>query len=133
MFVSGALCLVTVANCLTAVRGFDYRRGLYRKARYAKHPHDCSVVTYTGHTVLQTLIRCHFSPEATTGQRYIYSGSYDGKIHVWNLDGTIAKTLETRGVVRDVSWAPYVPVIMSSAWTEMGGVVKGFGYGGGLV
>lgn len=122
-----------VADRVTAVRGFDYRRGLYRKPRYAKHPHDCSVVTYTGHTVLQTLIRCHFSPEATTGQRYIYSGSYDGKIHVWNLDGTIAKTLETRGVVRDVSWAPYVPIIMSSAWTEMGGVVKGFGYGGGLV
>jgi len=116
-------------------------------------------MTYTGHMVMQTLIRCHFSPEATTGQRYIYSGSYDGRIHIWNLDGTIAQVLDrsqmipllTRGavsnqikmndpsmpdrahgtypvaastpVVRDVSWAPYSPNIMSSAWTESGGSV----------
>ena len=37
---------------------------------------------YTGHEVLRTLIRCHFSPAETTGQQYIYSGSSDGKIHV---------------------------------------------------
>lgn len=39
-------------------------------------------MTYRGHAVLQTLIRCHFSPAETTGGRYIYSGSADGKIHV---------------------------------------------------
>lgn len=39
-------------------------------------------MTYRGHSVLRTLIRCHFSPAATTDQRYIYSGSADGKIHV---------------------------------------------------
>lgn len=37
---------------------------------------------FTGHEVLRTLIRCHFSPAETTGQQYIYSGSSDGKIHV---------------------------------------------------
>lgn len=151
-----------------AVRGFDYRHGLYKKPRYMKHPHDRSLMTYTGHTVLRTLIRCHFSPEHTTGQRYIYSGSYDGNIHIWNLDGTVAQVLDrshtmplmTRGastnqiklndpsqpdrpigtyptsstnpVVRDVSWAPFSPTIMSSAWTDGGGSVamhewKGFG------
>jgi hypothetical protein len=39
-------------------------------------------MTYRGHAVLQTLIRCHFSPIETTGGRYIYSGSADGRIHV---------------------------------------------------
>lgn len=39
-------------------------------------------MTYRGHAVLRTLIRCHFSPAATTDQRYVYSGSSDGKIHV---------------------------------------------------
>ena len=39
-------------------------------------------MTYRGHAVLQTLIRCHFSPAETTGGQYIYSGSADGRIHV---------------------------------------------------
>ena len=39
-------------------------------------------MTYRGHSVLRTLIRCHFSPAETTGSQYIYSGSADGKIHV---------------------------------------------------
>jgi WD repeat-containing protein 23 len=38
------------------------------------HPKDCSVMTYRGHQVLKTLIRCHFSPRESTGQSYIYSG-----------------------------------------------------------
>lgn len=39
-------------------------------------------MTYRGHSVLRTLIRCHFSPTETTGAQYLYSGSADGKIHV---------------------------------------------------
>lgn len=38
---------------------------------------------YRGHAVLQTLIRAYFSPLATTGQRYIYSGSADGSVYIW--------------------------------------------------
>lgn len=41
---------------------------------------DTSIMTYRGHSVLQTLIRCHFSPAATTGQRYIYTGCATGRI-----------------------------------------------------
>lgn len=33
--------------------------------------------------MLQTLIRAYFSPAATTGQRYIYSGSADGAVYIW--------------------------------------------------
>lgn len=50
--------------------------------RVLAHPKDCSVMTYRGHAVLRTLIRCYFSPAETTGGQYLYSGSYDGKIHV---------------------------------------------------
>ena len=49
------------------------------------HPEDCSVMTYRGHAVLQTLIRAYFSPLASTGQRFIYTGSVDGTIHVYDV------------------------------------------------
>jgi len=39
-------------------------------------------MTYRGHSVLRTLIRCHFSPAETTGSQYLYSGSADGRVHV---------------------------------------------------
>ena len=114
------------------IRGYDYRyvrpdsqkgslresinrRGVYLKPRVLAHPKDCSVMTYRGHAVLKTLIRCYFSPAETTGGQYIYSGSYDGKIHVsisitsevtklltleyggakvWSLDGTTVQVLD---------------------------------------
>ena len=41
---------------------------------------DTSLMTYRGHSVLHTLIRCRFSPEFTTGQRYIYSGCATGAV-----------------------------------------------------
>ena len=59
-----------------------------------KHPKDCSVTTYVGHRVLKTLIRCNFSPPSSTGQQYLYSGSEDGKVHIWNLDGTVARVID---------------------------------------
>lgn len=77
-----------------SIRGWDYRHGVYDRPRYREHPNDCSVMTYRGHSVLQTLIRVHFSPPNTTGQRYIASGSSDGFIHIWNLDGTIAQVID---------------------------------------
>ncbi|KAK0545453.1 hypothetical protein OC846_005663 [Tilletia horrida] len=69
------------------IDGFDYRTGFTR-------PDDCSVMTFRGHAVLRTLIRCHFSPIATTGQKYIYSGSADGFIHIWSLDGRVVQVLD---------------------------------------
>jgi len=84
----------------------------------AKVEGDTSVMTYTGHTVLQTLIRCHFSPEFSTGQRYIYTGCAAGRVIIYDLlTGNIAKVLSGhKGCVRDVSWHPYQPEIFSSSW-----------------
>lgn len=76
-------------------------------------------MTFVGHDVLKTLIRCQFSPAATTGQRYLYSGSADGSVYIFDtLTGEIAEKLindQTRGIVcRDISWHPKFPVLAST-------------------
>jgi WD repeat-containing protein 23 len=50
-----------------------------------RHPQDVSLKTYHGHSVVSTLIRCYFSPAFSTGQRYIYTGSREGSIHIYDL------------------------------------------------
>ena len=70
--------------------------------------------------MLKTLIRCYFSPLETTGQRYIYTGSKDGKLRVYDLyTGDEAMVLSSRkanSVARDVSWHPTYPVIASTSF-----------------
>ena len=39
-----------------------------------------SLMTYRGHQIVHTLIRCRFSPAHTTGQRYIYTGCASGAV-----------------------------------------------------
>jgi DDB1- and CUL4-associated factor 11 len=121
--------------------GFDYRFMEYPEDGYQPHPHDCSVVTFRGHRVLKTLIRCHFSPPGSSNSRYVYSGSDDGKVYIYNLDATLAGTIDVeratinsrprhfdifasayelragrdemqwRTCVRDASWHPNAPVL----------------------
>ena len=64
---------------------FDYRfHGFQRRGHRQiwegrrQLANDASIMTYRGHQVFQTLIRAYFSPMTTTGQKYIYTGSYDG-------------------------------------------------------
>ncbi|KAJ3489586.1 hypothetical protein NLI96_g2008 [Meripilus lineatus] len=125
------------------IPNFDYRSGVYPQPRHKAHPRDCSVMQYTGHEVLRTLIRCHFSPAETTGGQYIYSGSADGNIHIWSLDGRVVQVLDrsrtlpisydpsgedpppTQGsrrriCVRDVSWHSQQPILMSAGWLGTG-------------
>ncbi|KAK9459942.1 WD40-repeat-containing domain protein [Lipomyces oligophaga] len=73
---------------------FDYRYQMYPYAAGKRHPNDCSVMTYTGHEVLRTLIRCHFSPPSSSGSQYLYTGSSNGKVHIYSLDGQIAKVID---------------------------------------
>ena len=93
--------------------------------------------TFTGHGVLQTLIRCQFSPIETTGQRYVYTGSSDGKLRIYDLiSGGLVQSLPESGSssgqdvsdyyyhhqssngvpARDVSWHPHYPVIASTSF-----------------
>ena len=67
------------------LEGFDYRYRDTRKQRREAHPKNCSIMTYRGHSVMRTLIRCHFSPAESTGGSYIYSGSSDGRVFVRSL------------------------------------------------
>lgn len=120
---------------------FDYRFSAYEAdVEYEPHPKDCSVVTFRGHSVLKTLIRCHFSPPGSTDSRYVYSGSEDGNVWIWDMDaqvkGKIDVAAATEGTrprqrdvvsatwdvgggregpwktcVRDASWHPHIPVL----------------------
>ena len=69
---------------------FDYRFQPYKTTHYNKHPNDVSLVTFHGHSVLKTLIRCHFSPPGSTDGRYVYTGSENGSVYVYNMDATLA-------------------------------------------
>lgn len=51
---------------------------------------------------MKTLIRCHFSPPSSTGQQYLYSGSTDGRIHIWNLDGTVERIIDAGQVLSKI-------------------------------
>ena len=80
----------------TSTDDFDYRRMRYDPADYRPHPHDSSVVTFHGHSVHKTLIRCHFSPPGSTDSRYVYTGSEDGAVYIYNLDATLAGKVDVR-------------------------------------
>ncbi|CAG7970780.1 unnamed protein product [Penicillium nalgiovense] len=127
--------------------GFDYRFEQYPDQYRRNAKNDCSVVTFRGHRVLKTLIRCHFSPPGSTNSRYVYSGSEDGKVYVYNLDATLAGTIDVgqatfnsrprdpdayatayemsgemlwRTCVRDASWHPSAPVLAATSWNGWG-------------
>lgn len=109
--------------------GFDYRYPPYPESERRANPHDCSLVTFRGHSVTRTLIRCHFSPAGSTDGRYVYSGSTDGCVWIWNLDGSVkakipsgyengvapppARMYSESKILRDVSWHPNAPIIAS--------------------
>ncbi|XAR57148.1 hypothetical protein NMG60_11025186 [Bertholletia excelsa] len=98
---------------------WDYRRMEYpEKARHKKHPDDQSLATYKGHSVLRTLIRCYFSPAYSTGQKYIYTGSNDCCVYIYDLvsGAQVAKLDYHEDTVRDCSWHPFYPMLVSSAW-----------------
>ncbi|KIX06224.1 uncharacterized protein Z518_04199 [Rhinocladiella mackenziei CBS 650.93] len=133
----------------TYTTNFDYRFSNYVDDDYIPNPKDCSIVTFRGHRVLKTLIRCHFSPPGSSNSRYVYSGSEDGKVWIWNLDGTHKATIDvyqatkftrprTEGgegfgyelhghhnsiwktCVRDASWSPTAPVLAATSWNGYG-------------
>ena len=95
--------------------GFDYRFMNYSDENYEPHPHDCSLVTYRGHSVLKTLIRCHFSPPGSTNSRYVYSGSEDGSVYIYNLDATLAGKINVNDATQNTR--PRDPDLYASSMT----------------
>ncbi|MQM04842.1 hypothetical protein Taro_037653 [Colocasia esculenta] len=98
---------------------WDYRWMEYpASAKLLRHPSDQSLATYRGHSVLRTLIRCYFSPAHSTGQRYIYTGSSDHSVYIYDVvtGAQVAKLDYHESAVRDCSWHPYYPMLVSSSW-----------------
>lgn len=109
--------------------GFDYRYMTFTEKDYEPHPNDCSIVSFRGHSVHETLIRCHFSPPTSTNSRYVYTGSNNGKVYIYNMDATLAGVIDVGKAtshsrphddedvydwltcVRDASWHPNAPII----------------------
>ena len=68
---------------------WDYRWDTGRRCprRQIRIEDDPSIMTYRGHTVFKTLIRCRFSPSFSTGQKFIYTGCGTGAVKskiFWN-------------------------------------------------
>ena len=93
---------------------------------------DTSVMTFWGHQVHLTLMRCHFSPLYGTNQRYIYTGSFDGRVYIYDtVTGENVVTLELPKedddifncpVVRDCVWHPYSQSLINTSFH--GGVYR---------
>nr|GLL41879.1 LEC14B homolog [Ipomoea trifida] len=98
---------------------WDYRWMDYPEhARNKRHPHDLSLTTYKGHSVLRTLIRCYFSPAYSTGQKYVYTGSTDSSVYIYDLvsGARVARLDFHEAPVRDCNWHPFLPMLISSSW-----------------
>lgn len=109
-------------------KDFDYRHMHYKK-NSRRHPLDESIADFKGHSVLQTLIRCDFSPLETTGQKYIYTGSASGSVFIYDVasqkkvselelyaEDEPGLYEETGKPIRDVSWHPKYPLIAATAF-----------------
>jgi len=99
---------------------FDYRWGEYDEDDWYKHPNDNSLITFRGHRVLRTLIRCHFSPPGSTNSRYVYSGSEDGKVYIWNMDATLAGTVDVYNATRNSRPSHPEDELMGGRWQGVG-------------
>eukprot|EP01006_Ploeotia_vitrea_P049039 TRINITY_DN67305_c8_g13_i1.p1 TRINITY_DN67305_c8_g13~~TRINITY_DN67305_c8_g13_i1.p1 ORF type:complete len:572 (-),score=38.39 TRINITY_DN67305_c8_g13_i1:128-1843(-) len=99
---------------------WDYRHGLDTRIIHRVHPDDNSIMTYRGHSLSKSLLRAKFSPRDLTAQKYIYCGSGEGQVVIYDvLTGEIVRTLvghDNELPVRDVSWHPHLPVIGSGGW-----------------
>jgi len=120
---------------------YDYRFAAPpRRLANAVLSGDTSVATYKGHSVLSTLIRARFSPLESTGGAYVYAGSADGVVRVWDLVSArlVAALAYHQEPVRDVSWHPHPAepsVLVSSSFdgtlVRWGAAGEAVGVGGG--
>lgn len=57
---------------------YDYRNTSFDKTKAFVHEADNSLFTFKGHTTHYTQIKCKFSPQSWTGQRFLATGSFCG-------------------------------------------------------
>lgn len=99
---------------------YDYRFYELGSQSFGRaHKFDQSLMTYSGHRVLRTLIRAYFSPAAQTGQQFIYSGCASGRVRIYDVlsgDEIGPSLISHSDVVRDLSWHPTSPMLVTSSW-----------------
>ncbi|XP_028519488.1 DDB1- and CUL4-associated factor 11-like, partial [Exaiptasia diaphana] len=98
---------------------FIHSKAIIKVLRTKTLPGDSSIMTYRGHVVRNTLIRCYFSPAHTTGQvGFPLWGKFVCKSRCFYdvLTGEVKANLTGhRECVRDVSWHPYDNKIVSTS------------------
>lgn len=93
---------------------------------------DTSLLTFRGHRIARTLIQAAFSPESTTGGRFVLTGSADGGIFVFDTlasppqgEGGAGSPAVVRPVrrldfhrdcVRTVACSPHHDLLVSAGW-----------------
>lgn len=118
----------TRAQLQPSTGSFDYRYRGWNPQSSSTHKKrfriDKSLVTYRGHSVSRTLCRSGFSPVHSTNAKYVYCGSSDCSIYIYEtLTAKLVHTLSAHSdIVRDVCWHPYLPMIVSASWD--GSVVR---------
>ena len=99
---------------------FDYRYDISgdQFSNRKQFKGDKSLMTYRGHSVSTTLCRSGFSPIHSTSAKYVYCGSADCSVFVYEtLTGEVHCKLDGHDhIVRDVCWHPFLPVIVSASW-----------------
>eukprot|EP00488_Nonionellina_sp_1-RS-2012_P002743 TRINITY_DN550_c0_g1_i1.p1 TRINITY_DN550_c0_g1~~TRINITY_DN550_c0_g1_i1.p1 ORF type:complete len:169 (-),score=31.88 TRINITY_DN550_c0_g1_i1:13-519(-) len=112
----------TRAQLHQSTGSFDYRYRGWNPEASSTHKKkfriDKSLVTYRGHSVERTLCRSGFSPIHSTSAKYVYCGSSDCTIYIYDtLTAKIHSTLRAHtDIVRDVCWHPFLPIIVSASW-----------------
>lgn len=85
---------------------------------------DTSPVAYLEPSILTRRVQCHFSPEFSTGQHYIYTGYEAAGVIIFDvLTGKTCSILKgTRSYLHNISWHPDRKplIIMVLRTTEMG-------------
>ncbi|GAB0206288.1 DDB1- and CUL4-associated factor 11 [Grus japonensis] len=112
---------LAAARRAVARQSWDYRwqRAPRRAMATAPLPGDSSLMTYRGHAVLHTLLRCRLSPpRGGGGGLYLGTGCASGAVLVYDvLTGRAVRRLTNHGAcVRDVCWHPHEGTLASASW-----------------
>lgn len=112
---------VAAARRAVARQSWDYRwqRAPRRAIATTPLPGDAALMTYRGHAVLHTLIRCRLAPPpGSDGGLFLGTGCASGAVIVYDvLTGAAVRRLaHPGGCVRDVCWHPAGGRLVSASW-----------------
>ncbi|XP_050195098.1 DDB1- and CUL4-associated factor 11, partial [Myiozetetes cayanensis] len=109
---------VEAARRAVAKQNWDYRwqRAPPHARQATPLPGDASLVTFRGHVVLQTLVRCRLAPPGAAPA--LAAASADGDVLVYDvLSGRPRRRLRGHsGCVRDVAWTPTGDRLGTAGW-----------------